>query len=83
MSRNRKLVPVEDAPELKRDVYSQGIVNIDDDARLKAREKRRLALEKIAKEHAREERLGNLEDDVREMKGMLLNILESLKKSGT
>jgi len=72
-------VKIKDNPNLERDVNSNGILNIDDSAyRQHLANKQKQKLLEVQKRNA-EERINNLENELKELKTGIAQILELLK----
>lgn len=77
-----KLVKVKDHPNLRRDVESNAIINVDSDARKAYLNKRNKILEQIEKEKETENQINSMKEEISEIKKMLLKLLEKEKLNG-
>lgn len=75
------LVKVRDYEHLRKDLNSGGVVNVDDAAYKKFKESKRKALEQSKKIEYQEQRINNIEKDVKEIKHLLLQIVGKLDAS--
>lgn len=73
---NEKLIKVQDNPNLRRDVYSNAVIDVDADSYAKYLELKQQKLSQKARIQDLEERINNFESDISDIKSLLQRLLE-------
>jgi len=74
---------VENNPQLRRDLNTGSVINIDENGYRNHKKQKALSKQKIELEQAKEERINRLETDVSELKTGINQILEILKNANS
>ena len=76
---NKQFLRVKDFPQLARDPISGAIINVDNEAYKQHKKKKKVLEQKLLKEKSQEERINTLENDIKELKQGIVEIINVLK----